>query len=266
MSTLLLDPLVETVQEEAVEIPVSALLAESRAPGESRSAYEARLAEVYRHTPYYSQLRSRISEAARIGFLVEIGALIPCDKCGHLYGIGEWYDCASPGGHGRVRPRNAQTSSPTVYYFNPRTRKIWIPGRNDRRPPKGYVKEEVSYWGRKQFYRMLDNEARETYFKRIEREEKIFGPLFAENRKQLRQDCKTKEWVEHAIEKTERAQHAKLSYSPNTIVEAWEYDQSNLDDARGPENEHLEKVQPKNFKPKPAKRARSTYRERREAK
>lgn len=238
--------------EEGFELPIEDLLDEALSkPASERNDHERKLQELYKYTPFYLSLQDSIRGAALLGKLIEAGDAHICDTCGEVYRIGEWPLCSSKGGHGRVIPRNAQSDTVTSYFVNRLTGKIWIPGRNKHRSPidrygrpiTGYERHDVrNFRERDQFYKLLDKEASNKYHSNLRREQQTFEPILKEGRKQARVDILAsesrspeqsygREWHEKMMAKTEAANKAKENYSPNSHIEPWEFNQSNLQDA-----------------------------------
>jgi len=195
--------------------------------------------------------------------------LILCEDCGEIYPAkGYWYICEQPDnfrhGHHKIVAKNAKSALTTVVYVNRFTGKVWVgdgsqrvPCNKDGSPIPGYERMEVRGWReRDKFYKMMDRLATQQYQARLEREDKMFEPLLSENRKQARQDILSsearspeatfgREWLAKMIKKTEDARSAKQNYSPNTYIDAWEWDSSNLDTGYLTKvNETLEEKQP----------------------
>src|SRR5678815_3706839 len=123
--------------QEGFEVSIEDLLESSLSKEHSeRNEFEAKLQEVYKHTPFYLNLQNKIRSAHLLGLLVESGDAVVCEKCGQIYRIGEWPLCGAGMGreHGRVRVRNAQSNICLLYYINRQTGKVWIPGKNNRHP------------------------------------------------------------------------------------------------------------------------------------
>ncbi len=245
----------ESILEQGEEVLIDDLLEDalSQSSPSERDEYERKLQSLYSNTPFYQQLQNKIRSAAILGQLIAEGKAVVCDRCGSVYEIGEWPLCGSGFGrdHGRVTSRNAQTDTVTAYYVNRSTGKIWIPGQNQHRKPidrtgrdiAGYERHEVrNFRDRDKFYKMMDSVAKKKYYANLRREQQTFDPLFAEGRKQARQQVMSaesrspeqsygREWLEKQIKKTEAAAAAKLNYNPNTMIEAWEFSSANLDEA-----------------------------------
>lgn len=239
---------------EGIEVDIDDLLEDAFSlEKEKREEYERKLQKLYANTPYYQSLRQKIYEASLLSDRIEQGRAVVCDRCGSVYEIGEWPLCGLGYGreHGRVISKNAQTATVTAYYVNRRTGKIWIPGQNKYREPidrtgrriAGYERHEVkNFRDRDNFYRLMDNAAKKKYYSSLAREQQMFEPIFAEGRKQARQDIISsensspeasygREWLQQQVKKTEAEAKKKLNYNPNTFIDPWEYNQQNLDNA-----------------------------------
>src|SRR5215510_2361188 len=194
------EELVESTLQEGVEVDIDDLLEDVISnPEDDRWKDERTRQRLYLDTPYYQQLQAKLRAAALLGAKIEAGEAIVCSRCGSIYEIGEWPLCGEGYGrdHGRVVSRNAQSNTVTAYYVNRRTGKIWIPGQNKHREPldrngnriAGYERHEVrNFQERDKFYRLMDNEAKKKYYANLAKEQQTFDPIFAEGRKQARQD------------------------------------------------------------------------------
>jgi hypothetical protein len=242
---------------EGLEVSIEDLLEEVLdKPYDQQSEHERKLQSLYKYHPYYLGIRDRIREAALLGKLIESGDVVACPTCGDIYRIGEWPLCGTSKAndrHGHVIKRNAKSDTCTTYFINQHTGKVWIPGNNKHdprdkfgRPIKGYVKYEVrTFSDRDKFYKLMDGMAKKEYYGRLEREQKMFDPLLAENRKQARHDIMAteakspeasygREMLARSMQRTEDAAHAKLKYEPNTALDSWEMNEGNRKDGPDP--------------------------------
>lgn len=65
-----------------------------------------------------------------------------CSECGQEIFHGDWPFCEKNGGHSPARAQDAQDFIPPVIFKNQEGH-ILFPGRNDKKPPKGYEAVEL---------------------------------------------------------------------------------------------------------------------------
>lgn len=260
------------VTEERLLDEVDTLLEQTlNDDAQRRVEAEQRLRKLYYDLPYYENMRERIRDAYHLGMLIEHGILQVCEKCGEIFPdeIGYWPSgmCNSRhmqvvGGdqHGRVIARQAKGAPDTVFYYNPRTKDVYMPGHDTQHASpesRGYIKQSIGvrqYGLKSRFYRFLDRLAVDRRWKRLEKEESMFGPMMKENRARLSRRLQTqfgREMMEEAIAKSNRSAEQYESYSPGSHIEAWEFDEAHIKD--GSSNDPLPSLRRKQLEPEVAR-------------
>jgi hypothetical protein len=83
--------------------------------------------------------------------------------------------------------RNAQLAEPTTYAVDPATGHLWVPGRRQKKPPKGYVSHEIRTWrDRDEFYKKLRVASDTMHEDFALRHEAEFGALIDDGHSRLR--------------------------------------------------------------------------------
>lgn len=244
---------------------------------QKRKIAEERLRSIYWNSKYYDNVLDRIRDAYHLGMLIERGILQVCEKCGEIFPdeIGYWpagmcnkRHAQVIGGdqHGRVIARSAKGAADTIFYYNPRTKDVYMPGHDTRHfspESRGYIKQSIGvrqYGLKSKFYRFLDRLAVDRRGKRLEKEDAMFGPLMKENRSRLSRRLQTdfgREMMREAVEKSNRSGEQWEAYSPGSHIEAWEWDEKNIRDGRS--NDPLPSLEKKQLSPKVAKANAKKY-------